>query len=313
MTTLSERILDIIWLRRNTVPANEISDANARAPHIQLIERVIQNNETLQLILPAFPAKSPNRNKTLGHRPDLGEVMALQSLERMAQEIEQIYAPGAQVVICSDGRVFSDVVAVTDDQVNDYGADIDLIIREQSLRHLMTFNLDDVYDSTAAINYDCMRADLLKNFSESIAIIRDRVKADEESRMLFNGIHRFMFEDYLFLNGEKSRNFARETSKALAYQVIQRSNAWSRLIESRYSSALRLSIHPQSALSRKIGIRLLPSEDPWRTPWHSVLVMDQGVGRLMPKAEAERLGYQLSYDGNRYAFFAKENFVGVAS
>ena len=60
------------------------------------------------MILPAFPFKSPNaRNKVLGTMPDFGEELALAHLNGLCQNIGEVYAPGADVYISSDGLVYN--------------------------------------------------------------------------------------------------------------------------------------------------------------------------------------------------------------
>lgn len=252
------------------------------------------------MILPAFPAKSPNPQKTATHKPDFGEVVALTRLNTLCTCITDIYKSGAKITICSDGRVFSDVVQVCDGAVDVYGREIRAIINERGLEHLATFSLDDVY---SAHDYDLMRQRLVWEFAESVDQIRQRVKSDPDDRALFNGIHRFMFEDQLALQPERSKSWAREHAKGLAYAVIQRSNAWSRLVEKRFPDTIRLSIHPQPDHSPKIGVRLVNSSDQWRTPWHSVLVSDGQKYWLAPRAQAEAHGATLVYAENRYPYY----------
>ena len=104
------------------------AEVNGRLPSLQRIRGFIDRGEKIQLVLPAFPAKSPNPEKTCGSLPDLGEVLGLQRLERMCAQIESAYSPGAEVVVCSDGRVFSDLVRVTDADVSQYREGIKEII-----------------------------------------------------------------------------------------------------------------------------------------------------------------------------------------
>src|SRR5690606_22148817 len=85
----------------------------------QIIEQV-KRKQKLTFILPAFPAKSSNRNKTHGPLPDMGEVLALEHLQKMCLNIEKNYASGAEVIICSDGRVFNDLVFVSDRDLIQY-------------------------------------------------------------------------------------------------------------------------------------------------------------------------------------------------
>ena len=73
--------------------------------HRKLVAKILMGEE-ISFILPAFPAKSGNRNKTYSQLPDYGEVVSLQRLNEFALEISQLYQPGVKIIICSDGRVF---------------------------------------------------------------------------------------------------------------------------------------------------------------------------------------------------------------
>ena len=68
----------------------------------------VAHNVQIEFCLPAFPCKSSNPRKVAGLRPDKGEEMALWRLNNFVKEIEQVYKPGAKVLIVSDGHVFSD-------------------------------------------------------------------------------------------------------------------------------------------------------------------------------------------------------------
>ena len=120
---------------------------------------------------------------------------------------------------------------------------------------------------------------------------------------MFNGIHRFLFEDRLALEPGKSRNRVREESKELAYHVIQRSNAWSALVERSFPQALRLSIHPQFSAAPKIGFQLVNCENIWGTPWHNVALLGQSGFRLVKRKEAEALGAQRALAHGKYVYF----------
>jgi len=251
-------------------------------------------------VLPAFPAKSPNRQKTLGPLPDFAEVLGLRRLNEMCRVQGR-----SELTICSDGRVFSDLVQVEDGQVENYAQRIRDIIDEEGLERLHTFHLEDVFPG---ISYDEMRARLTREFAEPTETIREKVKTTDEYRLLFNGIHRFLFEDRLVLSPEKSRNQVREESKSVAYDVIQRSQAWSRLVEEYFPAAVRLSIHPQVKGSAKIPVQLVPSPDPWATPWHNVALFDGRGYRLVKRKVAEAMGARLTLAEGKYAFFQ----MGVA-
>lgn len=256
-------------------------------PNFTKIISYVRRNLPMVLILPAFPAKSSNRDKTATSLPDLGELLSLKFLNELCKKIQAIYAPGAHLVICSDGRVFNDVVHVSDEQVDAYMRQITHLIQHHQLQHLTTFKLDDYY---LDLSYTAMRNVLVDTYGEPLPELKARIHSNDADKMLWNGIHRFIFEDSLYLLNTLSRNKIRTLSKDLSYQTIQRSNAWSRLLQECFPEAIRLSIHPQPCASEKLGIMLLKSKDHWATPWHRVVLLDQGEHWLVKQSEAISLG-----------------------
>lgn len=68
----------------------------------------VQSNQPILMCLPAFPFKSPNtRTKVLGRLPDKAEEFALAHLDGLCAAIKHEYAPGAQLMIISDGLVYN--------------------------------------------------------------------------------------------------------------------------------------------------------------------------------------------------------------
>lgn len=79
---------------------------------ISTVEERVKRREPIRMILPAFPFKSPNtRDKVLGTMPDLGEELALAHLNGLCENIAQVYEPGADVYISSDGLVYNGKIA----------------------------------------------------------------------------------------------------------------------------------------------------------------------------------------------------------
>ena len=75
---------------------------------ISTVAERVKRQEPIRMILPAFPFKSPNaRDKVLGTMPDLGEELALAHLNGLCENIAQVYEPGADVYISSDGLVYN--------------------------------------------------------------------------------------------------------------------------------------------------------------------------------------------------------------
>src|ERR1700752_139201 len=290
-TKLASRILTTLFRHRrlhsNAGGCAEKPCDQCLAIHLSKLRRSIAAGEPIHFLLPSFPAKSPNPQKVLGRLPDMAEELALIFLERVCAEIKDLYSPGAQISICSDGRVFSDLVGVSDTDVSDYGIELKRMMSRIGVRSLDLFRMEDLFDTQ---DHTAMRKQLITHYTETLESIHERIHSYEHHTALFNGIQRFLFEDRLAIEAEKSRNQVRKECKDLAYQVIQRSDGWSRLLNDCFPTALRLSIHPQGPHSEKIGILLGEANDTWLTPWHGVAVKQRDKFILMRRHEAEKLG-----------------------
>lgn len=277
------------------------------ALHGGRLREAIEANKTIEMVLPAFPGKSPNPYKVISPLPDYAEVLALQSLNSLASKLKEIYSPGVQIILCSDGRVFSDVIGMKEEDVSHYQRRISEIIKDHQLNHLTTFNLDDHYTE---LNFNQMREELMKTWGNSLSFLKDKIKRggsesssseEQQANRMFCGMTRFLFEDSFAPGDTLTRSARQKQAKKRAYEVIRRSNAWSDLIEEKFPTALRLSIHPQGAGSKKLGIRLI-SDESWMTPWHGVAVRTAKGFELMKKSDAEALGAKQTGDGEMSHF-----------
>jgi pyoverdine/dityrosine biosynthesis protein Dit1 len=271
--------------------------------NVPLLKRIALKIETAQelvFLLPAFPAKSPSPSKTSGEMPDLGEVLALQGLQNLCQRISSIYTPGAKVIICSDGRVFSDVVRVSDESITRYQEGIIEIIKEFKLDRLETFALDDLFPDQEG---EELRFRLLNQFAKSLEDVKAEVRTNEDFKNLFNGLHRFLLEDELVLNRASSKNKISKETKERTYELLRRSDAWSTLLNHHFKDQLRLSIHPYHLEHEKFGIKLVSSSSKWATPWHNVTVKIKDKFELMHLKDALKLNALPKLMKDKYAYF----------
>lgn len=268
----------------------------SQSPLCQSIEQAYLEKRKLTFILPAFPAKSSNRNKTHSPLPDLGELLALQRLQKMCEQIELIYSPGAEVIICSDGRVFNDLVNVSDQDLTLYDQKIISMLREFDLSNLKTYSLDDFYKKNA-------KDRLLGEYAPALESIKEMVKTDSDALSMFNGIHRFIKDDLAFSSSFASKNQLHRESKEVAYQVIRRSRAWDNLLATVFPNTLRLSIHPYPLTHHKFGIELVKGQDRWATPWHNVVLKMRDSYQLVKRIEALRMGAKVQMFAGQYAYY----------
>lgn len=309
----ANEILSIIFKRRRLLedelaavvgPCRSSTETDEAGMHLQKIASMVDQNRPIEMILPAFPGKSPNRDKTLSRWPDLAEKHAIDNLHRLCQDIGSVYPPGARIVICSDGYVFADLVRIPDEDVTAYTRELTGYYRKRYLTSFSFFDLKDAFPSLDCL--DAMREELMVKHGESLVALRDRCKIEKETASMYLGITRFLFEDFVGLDEFKgmSKTQVQKIARSVAYRVIQRSNAWSRLLEDRFPNALRLSIHPQYRLSSKIGIHMVQTDDCWRTPWHSVAVEKNGQIYLEKRSNVDEHGIRLVFHNGRPSHYS---------
>jgi pyoverdine/dityrosine biosynthesis protein Dit1 len=270
------------------------------AAHLDRVAHHVSAEQPVRFILPAFPGKSPNSAKAFGPVPDRAEELALNFLNSLAEQIQDIHPPGARITICSDGRVFSDLVLIPDEHISLYQAELRTIISTFGYRHLELFNLDDVYP---LMDHEPMRRALTERYAPPLATLRATVRDGGQALQLYRGITRFLYEDGLTPSFQGSKTALQRDCRLRAYGVIQRSQAWSNLLLEQFPTAVRLSIHPQPCGSPKLGIHLVETADTWLTPWHGVAAEQGGRYTLMKRREAEDRGGCITFSRGRPSHF----------
>lgn len=299
-TYLKEIVFDKILKIGNFETAEKLHHSPDQVPIYKKMSELIDRDEKLIFILPAFPAKSANRKKTSGPVADLGEVIALQRLQTLCEEISYHYPPGVEVLICSDGKVLNDLVFVNETDLNSYKASILSIIDDFSLHYLKTYCLEDYYSSSSQTS---LQQQLVQDFGPAIEALKELVRSDSDTKSMFNGLHRFIKEDMLGLNPDKSKSQICKESKEIAYKVIQRSRSWDNLLADQFKDTLRLSIHPYPLDHHKFGIQLVPSRSRWATPWHNVVLKTAQNFKLVKRSESLDLGATKKMYKESFAYY----------
>jgi L-tyrosine isonitrile synthase len=305
---LVRQILALIFrFRRTENPADPCGTqpcAECFATHEERVTRYLEAGEPLRFVLPAFPAKSRNLAKVVGALPDLGERISVEFLQSFCDQLSHFHQPGARILICSDGHVFSDLLGIPDDDVTAYRVELQRIIDGTGGGSISLYSLDDAFGLTS---YDEMRTLLVDQYATPLDDIRAEVRTDLGARSLFNGMHRFMVEDQTPLYPGTSRTKLKEHCKELAYRMIQRSRAWGDLVAAKFPEPVRLSIHPQPSHAEKIGFHLVRTRDSWLTPWHGVIVDDGESLTLVKRSQAERDNASLIWRNGRPSHFVNPN------
>lgn len=299
-TKTAQEVLRFIFRNRRLLdpksPCAEEPCEQCFAPHLTKIANFIARGVPIHFVILAFPSKSPNRTKVLGPLPDHAEWASVEFLQSICEQLSYYHEPGAKVTICSDGHVFAGAVGITDDQATEYRAEMGAIVAATGAESIDFFGLSDGFKST---DFEDMRASLMRNYAEPMDVLKKRLTGEESGQALFNGIHRFLFEDGVARQPTLSRNRVREDTKRDTYTVIWSSNAWSRMVAEWFPEAVRLSIHPQPAHSAKLGFKLLKAQDTWLTPWHGVALECADGLVLVKKFQAERAQARLVWRNDR--------------
>ncbi len=264
--------------------------------HRGRVMRFVARGMPVEFALPAFPAKSPNNAKVLGTTPDMAERLSLEFLHDICERVRQIYRHGARIIVCADGRVFSDIVKIGDPNVTRYQAELRSMIDGIGPDSLDLFNLDDEHPG---YTHTAMRRELMRRHGEDLDVLKRQVRAGGEHLTLYRGIIRFLVADADTTDYLGSRAALQRECRERAYGVIQRSKAWGKLLAERFPDAVRLSIHPQPCGSAKLGINLVETPDNWLTPWHGTAVDVGGRFVLMKRHQAEAMGAELVHVDGR--------------
>ncbi|KAK8109618.1 transferase family protein [Apiospora kogelbergensis] len=289
-----------------------------RPDFLSTIARFVRQGKTVQMCLPAFPFKSVNKvEKVLGTFPDKAEELSLRRLNDICMSIGKIYPPGAELLIISDGLVYSDLFTTPDREVWAYGEALRALARERGFSCIRFSRLRDLVDVphlperldevTYVGNAFNFRRELMNLYADPAFDPDKAVEENEDVLLTYLGYTRFLKNDlrHIFPSGPggSARQYKRNV-KYIAKQMIIRGNAFAAAVKARFPHHLRLSIH-QSVGEHKISINLLPTATTYTTPWHcAVAFRSDGTLISAPKIEFENdPDFELVYEDGRPSYF----------
>ena len=289
----------------NAFPGWGTSEFSEKA--VNKIEKLVSNGQKIRLVGPAFPEKAPVRGKTLSDNPDMAELISLKHLNNICKEIESVYGPGAEVVIYTDGFAFADVFPDihTKEKRDNYLAKLTDMIEKNDLKNIKIVNLAGTVD--------------LNKYAESEADFRQRLRKpqtedDKNSINLYRGQIQFFTTELKMGYPEKTNSKCKKEAENISRGVARMSSALGKYISILEPDAVRISCHPKTVASDKIGIWLDENHSPGGTPWHNAAVfeLDEKTNKcaasFMKAQEAKKKGHKLQTDheGKPSHFESKE-------
>lgn len=299
------KVAEIIGKHRVAIEGDQF-EASGKAQLQESISRFTRANAKIQLILPGFPCKSPNKvDKTFGVLPDLGEYLALEQLDKICDEINSVYGPGCELTILSDGTTFSDLVGVDEEDKNSYRS----TLRQHAITHNIKWvQLSAFFDKPMS---DVMlRQQLIKQANSTVKTLDkfiERVKNDKPLRAEHDKWCSYLYNDMSIESlSEGSRDDFLLALSDKSYQVMHRSKALSANIERCFPDHVRLSIHQYDNAGPKFTIALIGNTKKAVAPWHSVpLLESSGEFRLLPHGEIDKDHSALvTYQGRNWMYLA---------
>ena len=315
------QILDIIQRYGKNI-ASKDAPWPGKAKFLPIVENYVVRKEAVQMVLPAFPFKSPNRkDKTLGSLPDLGEELALTHLNGLCESISEIYEHGANVVITSDGLVYNDLMGISDAEVWDYSTAVRQIIVDKELSHIKTLRIVDLlgHSDTEKLNREeylihagCYRRELVAKFGPVNFDPRQAVVHDDDTCMTYRGYIKFLTKDLMYsqlaADTSASKKRYKDAIESLAYQMITRGKVFAAAIENKCRDYVRLSIHPSTGKT-KLSVPLIPPPKgaSLHSPWHASIAVGVDGSFRTVHAEEVRETHDLVYENGRPYYFREKS------
>ncbi|KAL7958005.1 Pyoverdine/dityrosine biosynthesis domain-containing protein [Trichoderma compactum] len=287
-----------------------------RAKFVPHVQRYVDSNAPIDLVLPGFPWKSVNKvEKVLGALPDLGEELALGRLQNVCKDIQEVYAPGAYVTIISDGLVYSDLMGMSSEEIFEYGLNVRRMAEAKGydrLKFVRIMNLVGVSDSIQVTKEEyisrvdeCRRL-LVENYMPKGFDAREAIANDPDIKLTYSGYIKLLNRDLRYspvtANDTTDEEY-KQTVERVASDLITRGKAYAAIIDDNFPEHIRLSIH-RSTGSNKLSFPLVPQPDgSSMTPWHcSVAVTSEGQFHTALAADLRGSFHVIEQDGRPYYF-----------
>lgn len=286
---------------------------------VQKLKRFVEKRLPITLVLPAFPAKSPNRDtKVLITLPDRGEELAMELLETFCMEIQRdVYPTGCFIIIFSDGRVYNDLLKIPLENVTNYNKELRAIGTEAGFSHIL---FDDLTAHTHRLlsasepNPSCNIGALLKSYKCDEFDVEKAILTDDQLRGTYCALKRFLSRDLLPQCKGLSKTSIKKVTGEVAREMLARNQVFSQLVGEIYPQSIRLSIHAYENAGPKFGINLLPVRDGTpRTPWHCVVCENRDGSVICPELhEVDRTRYELVHKRGRPWGFQEKDPLNLA-
>ncbi|RYC56733.1 hypothetical protein CHU98_g9468 [Xylaria longipes] len=245
------------------------------------IQKALEREVPIELVIPAFPFKSSNRSKkVLGPLPDEAERLSLLHLNGLCLAIKDATDSDAFLTIVSDGITYNDILGVSDEEVWQYGQHLRKMAENNDCHYIRFSRICDLVgaghesDDLDEALYLARVSDyrnLLEVNTPSGFDVLDAIANDPDISKTYKGYKKFLISERDDRTNRSRSQTERENS-GIAKAMIVRGKAFAETVKLKYPDFVRLSIHPSNDIA-KVSIAMLPQgNEIIMTPWHGAVV-----------------------------------------
>ncbi|KAI1109245.1 Pyoverdine/dityrosine biosynthesis protein-domain-containing protein [Nemania sp. NC0429] len=268
----------------------------------------------IRMLLPAFPFKENSSELVLGSLPDLGEELALAHLQGLCENISVIYENGAEILICSDGLVYNDLMGVSDDDAWEYGEAVRAMAASKNFRNIKFVRLWDLLQNPGCGSDQANLKKSKSYYHEHAASIRQELFHRFGDAQFKAGDAVKSSEDWAKTHVTYVNVLARksiEGTESIAREMIERGKAYGSALRTNFPDYIRLSIHDSTGHG-KLSLALIPNPEEKGSiglmPWRSVIAVDPDGSYRAVYPDQVRDTHQAIYKyGRPYFFRAKSD------
>ncbi|KAI0534591.1 Pyoverdine/dityrosine biosynthesis protein-domain-containing protein [Xylaria digitata] len=309
---IAVRVLDII---ASYGVHSERSPGNWAAFDIFLpmVTERVTAGASVRILLPAFPFKENSGNLVLGALPDLGEELALAHLQGLCDNISAIYENSVELLICSDGLVYNDLMGISDEAAWEYGEALRSMAARLETRNIKFIRLWDLLKLPSCP----LRQESPKNakayYLEHAPCIRQELDYRYGDAQFNASMDAATDKDwvtthttYISVLDKKAAGSA----ESIATQMIERGKAYGAALRANFPDYVRLSIH--DSLGRgKLSLALVPNPREKGSvglmPWRSVVAVDSDGSYRTVYPEQVQHTHEVIYRNGQPYFFREKS------
>ena len=271
-----EEIIRLITSNKYRRGPRRFFELNRRS-YAEKMNAAVQDDRPIEFVLPSFPVKCFNPLKVRRRNPDLAEIGCLSKLYTLCRSVEQIYEPGARVILLTDGLVYAPIFQEPMEHAQEYREEVRQLVRELRMDHWITVvemtglianRQDEFAETQRTVKREMARywkeyphhPDLIGLIENTMTNINLMMYPESELIDVFvNGANQRLKEEI------RSRSVASAFEYAVFNQTIKEMD----LIGGAFPRSLRVTCHPKEG---QLGLHLVHPNS-FNFPWNGVGVL----------------------------------------